>query len=127
MGPPTRPSGSRNTHSPSKPPEGTHMRWKTTCPSACHHQPQHGPWDFPHGQFAHGLSCAGSLLTTSVPHACVLVVIKCTYLPPAYLYFIPDKEDKCLLLTSSTSFVDLPFYEHRMMEKHHMDQNPYTS
>jgi hypothetical protein len=28
---------------------------------------------------------------------------------------------------SSTSFIDLPFKEHRMMEKHHMDQNPYIS
>jgi hypothetical protein len=28
---------------------------------------------------------------------------------------------------SSMSFVDLPFQEHRMMEKHHMDQNPYIS
>jgi hypothetical protein len=25
------------------------------------------------------------------------------------------------------SFVDLSFQEHRMMEKHHMDQNPYIS
>jgi hypothetical protein len=33
----------------------------------------------------------------------------------------------CLLLTSFTSFVDLPFQEHWMMEKHHMDQNPYIS
>jgi hypothetical protein len=38
-----------------------------------------------------------------------------------------DIEDRCLLLMSSTSFVDLPFEEHRMMEKHHMDQNPYIS
>jgi hypothetical protein len=36
-----------------------------------------------------------------------------------------DIEDRCVLLTSSTSFVDLPFQEHRMMEKYHMDQNPY--
>jgi hypothetical protein len=33
----------------------------------------------------------------------------------------------CLLLMSSTSFVDLPFQEHRMTEKHHMDQNPCVS
>jgi hypothetical protein len=33
----------------------------------------------------------------------------------------------CLLLMSSTSFVDLPFQEHRMTEKHHTDQNPYIS
>jgi hypothetical protein len=39
----------------------------------------------------------------------VLAVIKCIYLPPTYLYFIQDIEDRCLLLTSSTSFVDLPF------------------
>jgi hypothetical protein len=25
------------------------------------------------------------------------------------------------------SFVDLPFQEHRMMKKYHMDQNPYIS
>jgi hypothetical protein len=57
----------------------------------------------------------------------VLTVIKCIYLPPTYLYSIQDIEDRCLLLTSSTSFVDLPIQEHRMMEKHHMDQNPYIS
>ncbi len=39
----------------------------------------------------------------------VLVVIKCLYLPQIYLKFIQDIEDRCLLLTSSTSFVDLPF------------------
>jgi hypothetical protein len=44
-----------------------------------------------------------------------------------YLYFMQDIEDKCLLLTSSTSFVDLTFLEYRMIEKHHMDQNLYTS
>jgi hypothetical protein len=38
-----------------------------------------------------------------------------------------DIEDRCLLLTSSTSFVDLPFQGHQMMEKHHRDQNPYIS
>jgi hypothetical protein len=57
----------------------------------------------------------------------VLAVIKCIYLPPTYLYFIQDIEDRCLLLMSSTSFVDLPLQEHRMMEKHHMDQNPCIS
>jgi hypothetical protein len=57
----------------------------------------------------------------------VLAVIKCIYLPPTYLHFIQDIEDRCLLLTSSTSFVDLPFQEHRMMEKHHIDQNPCIS
>jgi hypothetical protein len=36
-----------------------------------------------------------------------------------------DIEDRCLLLTSSMSFVDVPFQEHWTMEKHHMDQNPY--
>jgi hypothetical protein len=39
----------------------------------------------------------------------VLAVIKCIYLPPKYLHFIQDIEDRCLLLTSSMSFVDLPF------------------
>jgi hypothetical protein len=57
----------------------------------------------------------------------VLVVIKCIYLPSTYLHFIQAIEEMCLLLTSSTSFVDLPFQEHRMMEKHQMDQNPYKS
>jgi hypothetical protein len=31
------------------------------------------------------------------------------YLLPTYLYFMQDIEDRCLLLTSSTSFVNLPF------------------
>jgi hypothetical protein len=38
-----------------------------------------------------------------------------------------DIEDRYLLLMSSMSFVDLPFQEHRMIEKHHMNQNPYIS
>jgi hypothetical protein len=53
----------------------------------------------------------------------VLAVIKCIYLPSTYLHFMQDIEDRCLLLTSSMSFVDLPFQEHWMTEKHHMDQN----
>jgi hypothetical protein len=57
----------------------------------------------------------------------VLVVIKCIYLTPSYLHFMQVIEHRCILLTSSTSFVDLPFQEQRMMEKHHMDQNPYIS
>jgi hypothetical protein len=57
----------------------------------------------------------------------LLVVIECIYLPPTYLHFIQDIEYRCLLVTSSMSFVDLPFQEHRMTEKHHMDQNPYMS
>jgi hypothetical protein len=57
----------------------------------------------------------------------LLAVIKCIYLPPTYLHFIQDIEDKCLLLMSSTSFVDLPFQEHQIMEKLHMDQNPSIS
>jgi hypothetical protein len=44
----------------------------------------------------------------------VLAVIKCIYLLPTYLYFMQDIEDRCLLLSSSMSFVDLPFQEHRM-------------
>jgi hypothetical protein len=39
----------------------------------------------------------------------LLAVIKCIYVPPTYLHFIQDIEDRCLLLTSSTSFVHLPF------------------
>jgi hypothetical protein len=57
----------------------------------------------------------------------VLAVIKCIYLPPTYLHFMQDIEGRCLLLTSSMSFVDLSFQELRMMEKHHMDQNPSLS
>jgi hypothetical protein len=57
----------------------------------------------------------------------LLAIIKCIYLPPTYLHFIQDIEDMCLLLMSSMSFVDLPFQEHRMTEKHHMDQNPCIS
>jgi hypothetical protein len=49
----------------------------------------------------------------------LLVVIKCIYLPPTYIHFIQDIEDRCLLLTSSMSLVDLPFQEYRMTEKHH--------
>jgi hypothetical protein len=51
----------------------------------------------------------------------VLAVIKYTHLPPTHPNFIQDIKDRCLLLTSSMSFVDSPFQEHRMMEKHHMD------
>jgi hypothetical protein len=57
----------------------------------------------------------------------LLAVIKYIYLPPTYLHFMQDIEDRCLLLTSFTSFVDLPFQEHWMMKKHHMDQNPCIS
>jgi hypothetical protein len=39
----------------------------------------------------------------------VLAVIKCIYLPPTYLHFMQDIDDRCLLLVSSTSFVDPPF------------------
>jgi hypothetical protein len=45
----------------------------------------------------------------------------------ATLHLIQDIEDRCLLLTSFTSFVDLPFQEHQMTGKHHMDQNPCIS
>jgi hypothetical protein len=41
-----------------------------------------------------------------------VAVIKCIYLLPTYLYFMQDLEDKCLLLTSSTSFIDLAFQQH---------------
>jgi hypothetical protein len=57
----------------------------------------------------------------------VLAVIKCIYLPLTYLHFMQDIEDRCLLLTSSMSFIDLLFQEHQKMEKHHMYQNPYIS
>jgi hypothetical protein len=57
----------------------------------------------------------------------VLAFKKCIYLPPIYLHFMQDIEDRCLLLTSSTSFVDLPFEEHQMTKEHHMYHNPYTS
>jgi hypothetical protein len=54
-------------------------------------------------------------------HAKLLAVIKCIYLPLTYLHFIQDIEYRCLLLMSSTSFVDLLFQEHWMMEKHHVN------
>jgi hypothetical protein len=38
----------------------------------------------------------------------VLLVIKYIYLPSIYLYFIQDIEDRCLLLMSSMSCIDLP-------------------
>jgi hypothetical protein len=57
----------------------------------------------------------------------LLAVIKCIYLLPTYLYFIQYIEDRCILLTSSTSFIDLPFQEHRMTKKHHMDRNSNIS
>jgi hypothetical protein len=40
---------------------------------------------------------------------CLLAVIKCLYLLPTYLHFMQGIEDRCLLLMSSTGFVDLPF------------------
>jgi hypothetical protein len=57
----------------------------------------------------------------------VLAVIKCIYLLLTYVHFMQDIEDRCLLLTSSTSFVNLPFQEHQMTEKHHMDQKSNIS
>jgi hypothetical protein len=51
----------------------------------------------------------------------VLAVIKYIHLLPTRPNFIQDIKDRCLLLTSSMSFVDLSFQEHRMTEKHHMD------
>jgi hypothetical protein len=63
----------------------------------------------------------------AIPSNALLAVIKCIYLPSTYLHFMQDIENKCLLLTSSTSFIDLPFQEHRMSKKNHMDQNPYIS
>jgi hypothetical protein len=68
--------------------------------------------------------CLGTSKTLSVG---VLAIIKCIYLPPTYLHFMQDIKHKCLLLMSSTSFVDLPFHEYQITEKHHMDQNPYIS
>jgi hypothetical protein len=62
--------------------------------------------------------CSGSSKALSVG---VLVVIKCIYLPPTYLNFMKDIENRFLLLTRFTSFIDLPFQEHQMMKKHHMD------
>jgi hypothetical protein len=60
-------------------------------------------------------------------HGGLLAVIKCIYLPSTYQHFIQDIEGWCLLLTSSTSFVDLPFQEHQMTEKHHIDKNSCIS
>jgi hypothetical protein len=39
----------------------------------------------------------------------VLAVIKYIYLPPTHQHFFQGIEDRCVLLTSSTSFVDIPF------------------
>jgi hypothetical protein len=39
----------------------------------------------------------------------VLAVIKYIHLLPTHPNFIQDIKDRCLLLTSSMSFVDLPF------------------
>jgi hypothetical protein len=76
-----------------------------------------------------GLNSFLCLGTSKALSVCVggLVVIKWIYLLPTYLHFIQDIEDRCLLQTSSTSFVDLPFEEHRMTKKQHMDQNPCIS
>jgi hypothetical protein len=75
----------------------------------------------------HDLGMVDYKALTRLSHLQVLAVIKCIYLQPTYLHFIQYIEDRCLLLMSSTSFVDLPFQEHWMIEKHHMDQNPYIS
>jgi hypothetical protein len=80
-------------------------------------------WDFTQGSY-YGLSQESMELSS---YSRLLAIIKCIYLPPTYLHFRQDIEDRCLLLTSSMSFLDLPFQEHRMTEKHHMDQNPYIS
>jgi hypothetical protein len=74
------------------------------------------------------LLCSGMSKALSV-WVCggVLAVIKCVYLPPTYLHFMQDIEDRCLLLMSSMRFVNLPFQEHQMTEKHHIDQNPCIS
>jgi hypothetical protein len=64
---------------------------------------------------------------TTTSSTYVLAVIKCKYLPPTYLYFMQDIEDRCLLLMSSMSFIELPFQEHHMAGKNHMDQNPCIS
>jgi hypothetical protein len=73
---------------------------------------------FPQAQHQHHFSFSSQLLywlQSQVPsearraHQLALAVIKCIYLPPTYLYLIQDIEDRCLLLTSSTSFVDLTF------------------
>jgi hypothetical protein len=65
--------------------------------------------------------CLGTSKALSVCVGGVMVVIKFIYLPPTYLHLKQDIEDRCLLLMSSMSFLDLPFQEHRMMKKHHMD------
>jgi hypothetical protein len=52
----------------------------------------------------------------SLPSTPLLAIIKCIYSPLTYLHFIQDIEDRCLLLTSSMSFVDLPFQKYQMIE-----------
>jgi hypothetical protein len=72
------------------------------------------------------LFCLGTGKTLSV---ClgrgVLAVIKFIYLPLTYRHFMQDIEYRWLLLTSSMSSIDLPFQEHRMTKKHHINQNSY--
>jgi hypothetical protein len=76
---------------------------------------------------SHSFTSIAYVEKQNLPIALVLVVIKCIYLQPTYLHLIQDIEDRCLLLMSSTNFIDLPFQVHRMTEKHHMDQNPCIS
>jgi hypothetical protein len=57
----------------------------------------------------------------------MLAVIKYIYLPLTYLHCIQDIKDRCILLMSFTSFIDLLFQKHRMIKKYHMNQNPYIS
>jgi hypothetical protein len=80
-----------------------------------------------HSGASHSFTSTAYVEKQNLPIALVLVVIKCIYLQPTYLHLIQDIEDRCLLLMSSTNFIDLPFQVHRMTEKHHMDQNPCIS
>jgi hypothetical protein len=59
----------------------------------------------------HGVMSAAELEACRVSKnpAVLLAVIKCIYLPPTYLHFMQDIEDRSLLQTSTMSFVDLPF------------------
>jgi hypothetical protein len=84
----------------------SHRRWASRCPRA------HRVTGFTSQSELSWWRIAKQLWNHRAIHFnCLLAVIKCIYLPPTYLHFMQDIEDRCLLLTSSMSFVDLPFQE----------------
>jgi hypothetical protein len=70
-------------------------------------------------RIAHDVTRPPDRSATKYPtYVLLLAVIKCIYLPPTYIHFTQDIEDRCLLLMSSTSFVNLTFQEHHMDKIH---------